>query len=131
MSESGIYLEPLRCWVEIVRTAKWIVRGELDPARGVCRLVGLGYELQIDMIKDEDFGPLTGIADEWDELPVEDADRRNWHPLALYEKDPEIDRLNDRLRPFTVEVCQRLIKRFEAEIDAYRRGNANNADCKP
>jgi hypothetical protein len=95
---------------KIVAAARAVLSGELGIIAGARQLCGLGHEIGAD--RDAYFTFFVGLDSETDHLPIGDV-RQHWNVEALREKDAEIVRVETFYRERAVEICRRLIQKYD------------------
>ena len=103
------------------RNAEYITRGQIvaicnaaigeyvDVLAAAHELNRLGFELFAQ--SDEDFKVFAAVSSETEDLPI-GAERRNWHPDALAEKDEEVKRMAAVYFEVVRDGCERLRTRL-------------------
>ena len=97
---------------KIVVVARGIISGELGLIAGSRQLWRLGSEIGAD--RDPDFTFFCAVDSESDHLPIGEV-RQRWSSDALREKDSEIAKIESFYRERALEICRRLVQRYESD----------------
>lgn len=95
---------------QIVEVARGVISGEVGLIAGSRQLWRLG--LDVAPKRDPDFTFFCGLDSLSDHLPIGEV-RRLWDPDALREKDSEIAKFESHYREQALEICRRLIQKYE------------------
>jgi len=103
------------------KTKEYFIRGQIvaicnavsgnyiEILAAACELNRLGFELFGQL--DEDFRDFAGVCSEIEDLPI-GAERENWDPEALAEKDTEVRRVQGLYANVVRDGCKRLLMRL-------------------
>lgn len=96
--------------LDMVATARAMLRGELSFIEGARRISSLRYRVGVEDF-DEDMLPFVAIDSDTDTYPFGET-RLLWNSEALAKLQPEIDRSEQWAREVGHEHCKNLVERF-------------------
>jgi hypothetical protein len=96
---------------EVVTIATAILNGSVGIIEGARQLSALAHDVVDDWRVDADFVVFGALDSGTDHLPIGRA-REYWDPVALVDRDREVERVEADARPKIEQACRNLLHRF-------------------